>query len=102
MMQNVVCTIASGTACVEIANVAFDHPEARGTLERRGEYLIEVRRMTGGEIIQADDVLTERQELLEEIGAYKTRDSGNDPGFGIGQQVLSKTSVGCGVHEFTV
>jgi hypothetical protein len=57
--------------------------------------------MPGGVIVDSDHALSEREKVFEEIGPDETGYSGNHPGAGIGQQLLSKTEIRCGDHELT-
>src|SRR6185436_3448179 len=89
-------------ACVEVADVAFDHPEAGRRWKPYFQDLVEVGAMAGGEIVDSNDLLTESEQLLQEIGADESRHPGDHPHSGAGPQLFSQLSVRCGDHGFTV
>jgi len=68
-MEHVVRALTRSSAGVEIADIAFDHSQAGGATGRACEHIVEVRQMAGGKVVDSDDFLTEREEVLQQVGA---------------------------------
>src|SRR6267378_4017003 len=97
-MEHVVRALTRSSAGVEIADIAFDHSKSGGATGRACEHIVEVRQMAGGKVVDSDDFLTEREEVLQQVGANEPRDASEDPDFGRERQMLSKMLIGRGVH----
>src|SRR5207247_2632499 len=67
VVENIVRTLARGAARLQIANVTLDHTKARAAGERAGYDLVEIRAMPGREVVDADNGLAERDQLLKQI-----------------------------------
>ncbi len=67
-------------ACFQVADVAFEEreifPPVR--LDRLSDF-VQVAPVAGGEIVEADDLPVQRQELFQKVGAYEAcdRDAGS-------------------------
>ena len=76
-MQYVVGSFARLATCLKIADVAFDHPEARRLHKWTGEYFVEVGPVTGGEIVDPSNVLPKTEQLLQKVGTDESRYAGD-------------------------
>jgi hypothetical protein len=101
-MKDVIGSLARQPARFQIADIALDHPEARGFLESRRERIIEIGPMAGREVIEPDDVLAEGEKLLQQVGADETGSPGDNPGSGSARQMFAKLGVACVDHELTL
>jgi hypothetical protein len=54
-------SFAACAACLEVANVPFYNPELRRWRERSCEYVVEIGAVASREVVNADDLLAERQ-----------------------------------------
>lgn len=88
-MEDVIDPFDGFIAVVQIADVAFDKVEA-GPLVCRDFPLdfIQVVLVSGGEVVQADNGLILAQQGFEQVGANKPRHAGDEPGFGVGFEIL--------------
>ncbi len=79
--------LACAPAIVEGANVAVDEPEARPLrLAQRRADLVEIALVSGGEVVEADDLLLQGEQCLQEVRADETGDSRDEPPPGRGAQ----------------
>jgi hypothetical protein len=78
-MEHIVGAFAGSAACLEVPDVTFDHSEVRNAVEWIPEHFVQVRAMPSREVVDADNRLTEGEQLLKEIGADETGDACHDP-----------------------
>ena len=102
MMQHVIHALTRGSAYFELANVSFNHSELPGLGERSGKNIVEIGPVTGREVVDTDNVLTEGQQIRKEVGSDEASDTCNEPGFRGGRQTFAKAVVWCGDHELAV
>src|SRR5690606_6046523 len=84
LVQDEVGALEGAQAAVEIADVAFDEViSGRRLGADPRHHVVDVALVTGREVVEADDPLTEPQELLREVGADESGRAGDDPGPGV-------------------
>ncbi len=95
LVKDAVRARANLPACFQVADVAFDEREIFPLvrLDRLLDF-VQVAPVAGGEVVEADDRLVERQELFQEVGAYEAGDSGYEPGFRAGFEAGENVFVG--------
>lgn len=98
-MKNVVRSIAGGAASVQITDITFNHLEPSMPLERSAKNIVDVVAVTRREVVDSDNGLTERQQILKKIGSDESSDAGHDPDFGRGDQRFAEAVVDCGNHD---
>ena len=101
-MENVVRAVCRPATGVEIPDISFHHPELRRPLDWTAKDVVEVRVMPGREVVDADNGLTEREKLLQQVGSDETGNASDYPDFRGGHKLLSKATIRCGDHELAV
>ena len=81
------------TPTEHIANVADEHAEPAACTRIRTDGFIDVRLISSGEIVEANDVLSQSEQFFDQIRADESRGSGDQPGFRFGDQLLAKTAI---------
>ena len=93
LMQDEAATRDRLAADLGIADVALDEAEARGLIRRHaGRELFEVAAMSGGEIVEADDLLVERQQRLDKVRADESGGACHQPAPRRGPQLVRSCS----------
>lgn len=99
VVQDPVDTLACGTTGRQIADVALDEPVAAPAFraDDRG-HLLQVAPVAGGEIVEADHLLVQKQQMLDQVGTDETcaaRDKPTPPLCAhLGRQRLTNDGVG--------
>src|SRR6185503_19213431 len=93
MVEHVVSAFAGRSADVEVADIAFDHPEVRRSDKRRSQHVVEIGAVAGREIVDADYLLPQAEQILEKVGTDKPRHARNHPHSGVGLEGFSNSSV---------
>ena len=101
MVKHVVRAFAGSAAGLKIPDVAFHHPEMRCALERAEDF-VQIFAMAGRKVVDTDNCLPEREELLKEVGADEPGDSCDDPDFGSRDQLFAEMGIRCEDHELGV
>jgi hypothetical protein len=84
-MQDIIDAGTGLFACFQVTDITLDESKPPPTLSAdQGPHFIEVVLKTGGEIIEADNLLFEAQQYLKQIGTDEPGDAGNQPGAGRG------------------
>ncbi len=81
LVQHYVDAGAGAAAFGRIAHVALDHAEvARRIRPRRGERLGDVLAESGLVVVEADHLLSERDQVFDQVAADEARRAGDQPG----------------------
>ncbi len=73
----------------QVADVAFDEGETSPLVGGDGLLdFVQVVLVAGGKVVQADDGLVQLQEGFQQVGADEACYAGDQPGFGVGCEVL--------------
>ena len=87
-MQNNFRVRASFLTGWQIANIALKEPKATPLLCVDQSFdFVEVLRMPGGEIVEADHTLIEFEQCFKEVGTDEPGNTSNQPGFRDGAQL---------------
>src|SRR5207253_734043 len=84
LVEHEVDAAAGARAGLGISNVTLVETETSGLLARHGgERLRDVPLAARGEVVEADDALVEREQMLEEVRADEACAAGQQPGLWI-------------------
>src|SRR5438270_7140227 len=90
-MQDALHALNRRLTCVAVADIALDHFETGAKLGARETlHLVEVALMPGREIVEADDVLPDLQQRLDEIGSDEPGSTRDEPARGIAGEPVGK------------
>jgi hypothetical protein len=80
VVKDIVDAFTGSAADVEVSNIAFDHPETRQRFAA-SEYFVQIGAVAGGEVVDADNCLSEGEELVKQVGTDEARYTGYQPDF---------------------
>ena len=92
-----VCVLAGAVAVGQVADVALDEVEPP-PLQGRHEGLdgVQIAVVAGGKVVQADHVLVELQQGLQQVAAQEAGHAGDEPAAGLRAQLGLQAVVGGG------
>ena len=99
MVQHVMDALACFAADCCFANIADNEAKAAALVSGNG--LLEILAISGREVVEADNGLTESEEILDDIGANEARGARDKPCSGSSGQLVANVPIVVRNHALT-